>query len=102
MVLVVLTPHTDFHLYRALGLFRKVNVLIYLNDNWGPADGGRLELFRKGESEPDGAIVPSRGRVVYSGQTMKASTASQSRCTWQVAQVDRVYLQHPRIGRVCW
>ena len=29
----ILAPHTDFHHYRGLNLYRRVNVLVYLNDN---------------------------------------------------------------------
>jgi hypothetical protein len=41
----VLTPHTDFHVYQRLDLYRQVNLLLYLNHGWDPHDGGALELY---------------------------------------------------------
>lgn len=58
----ILSPHTDFHLYRALNVFRRVNVLVYLNDDWSEEDGGCLSLF-KGD-EPVRTVIPSFGTTV--------------------------------------
>jgi 2OG-Fe(II) oxygenase superfamily len=60
----VLAPHTDFHVYRRLGLFRRVNVLLYLNPGWTTEAGGCPELWRKGATAPDATIVPEWGRCV--------------------------------------
>jgi hypothetical protein len=60
----VLVPHTDFHLYERLGLFRRLNLLIYLNPDWGPDDGGDLELSRKGQATPEVSVAPIFGRAV--------------------------------------
>lgn len=60
----VLAPHTDFHLYRRLGLYRMLNLLIYFNPGWTEADGGALELYRKGETTPGASVVPVSGRAV--------------------------------------
>jgi hypothetical protein len=59
-----LTPHTDFHVYPRLGLFRRVNVLLYLNPGWTPADGGALELFGADVDVPAASIDPVFGRMV--------------------------------------
>jgi hypothetical protein len=61
-----LTPHTDFHVYARLGLYRRLNVLLYLNPGWEHADGGALELF---DPESDftssvRSIAPVWGRMV--------------------------------------
>jgi Rps23 Pro-64 3,4-dihydroxylase Tpa1-like proline 4-hydroxylase len=40
----VLVPHTDFHVYERLNLFRRINLILYLNTDW-PATGGALQLF---------------------------------------------------------
>ena len=37
--------HTDFSKSRASGRFRRLNVLTYLNVDWGDDDGGELELW---------------------------------------------------------
>ena len=60
----VLIPHADFHHYSRLELFRRINVLVYLNPGWTEADGGALELFRKGVSTPDKKVPPIYGRMV--------------------------------------
>jgi Rps23 Pro-64 3,4-dihydroxylase Tpa1-like proline 4-hydroxylase len=59
----VLSPHTDFHYYRDLNLYRRINVLVYLNDGWSLEDGGCLSL-----SDTQGrvvkTVVPDWGKVV--------------------------------------
>lgn len=37
--------HVDFNKHRKLGLHRRVNLLIYLNDDWDESYGGALELW---------------------------------------------------------
>ncbi|HTH27691.1 MAG TPA: 2OG-Fe(II) oxygenase, partial [Sphingobium sp.] len=60
----VLRPHTDFHFNDDLHLYRMLNVLIYLNDNWSAKDGGNLELYRKGSEQPEVTVTPIYGRMV--------------------------------------
>jgi hypothetical protein len=60
----ILAPHADFHAYGKLALFRRINVLVYLNQEWREEYGGCLELFRKGDSEASASIVPEFGRMV--------------------------------------
>lgn len=60
----ILAPHTDFHLYPRLDLYRQVNVLVYLNPEWSQEDGGCLELWEKGASAPAKTVVPAWGRCV--------------------------------------
>jgi len=60
----ILVPHTDFHVYAGLNLFRYINVLLYLSPDFGPEDGGALELFRKGSDKAETAITPALGRCV--------------------------------------
>ncbi|MDP9100846.1 MAG: 2OG-Fe(II) oxygenase [Actinomycetota bacterium] len=59
-----LSRHTDFHLYPRLGLFRQINVLVYLNPGWRPSDGGQLHLYRAGEATPAVTVDPEYGRCV--------------------------------------
>ena len=37
--------HVDFNKYEQLGLYRRINVLLYLNENYKPEYGGALELW---------------------------------------------------------
>jgi hypothetical protein len=59
-----LAPHTDFHVYTRLDLYRRLNVLLYLNETWDERDGGCLELFAPGSDEPAVSVVPAWGRMV--------------------------------------
>jgi len=56
-----LAPHTDFHIYRALDIYRQINVIVYLNEGWEEGDGGSLTLY-DGEQAVK-AIVPAFGRM---------------------------------------
>lgn len=58
----VLVPHTDFHIYSQLNLYRRVNVLVYLNPGWQEDFGGCLEL-RGGDGDTR-TVVPELGRCV--------------------------------------
>ena len=60
----ILAPHADFHSYGRMALYRRINVLVYLNPEWREEYGGCLELFRKGDTEPTASIVPVFGRMV--------------------------------------
>jgi hypothetical protein len=59
-----LLPHTDFHYHPTLPLFRRINVLLYLNDDWEPGDGGELVLFDLGDDTPRVTVQPRFGTCV--------------------------------------
>lgn len=57
-----LAVHTDFNRSPTSGLFRRLNVLTYLNERWNDDDGGHLELW-----DDDGLalkIAPEFGTTV--------------------------------------
>lgn len=58
----ILSPHTDFHLHRVLDLYRRINLLVYLNAEWSESDGGCLQLYD--DQRPVKTILPLWGRVV--------------------------------------
>jgi hypothetical protein len=58
----ILAPHTDFHIYDQLGLYRRVNVLVYLNEDWDESYGGCLELGEPGKVTA--TVVPRWGRMM--------------------------------------
>jgi hypothetical protein len=60
----VLAPHTDFHVYRRLELYRRINLLLYLNPEWEEDFGGCLELWPKGGEAPLETVVPRWGTCV--------------------------------------
>jgi hypothetical protein len=59
-----LVPHTDFHYPPVLKLFRRVNVLLFLNPDWKPGDGGELDLFALGDDTPRITVAPQFGTCV--------------------------------------
>jgi 2OG-Fe(II) oxygenase superfamily len=61
----ILAPHTDFHVYGRLGLYRRLNVLVYVNPDWAPGDGGVLELRHARRPDLEACRVePVWGRLV--------------------------------------
>ncbi len=61
----VLKPHSDFHNYERLGLYRRLNVLLYLNPNWTAADGGSLQLWADADAATVArTVVPAFGTCV--------------------------------------
>ena len=59
----ILSPHTDFHYHRPLSLFRRINVLVYLNEGWSLEDGGCVSLYDR-QDRAIQTVVPDWGRVV--------------------------------------
>jgi len=60
-----MAPHTDSHLNERLGIYRRVNVLLYLNPTWDEADGGCLELYDTSDVHtPVRTVVPRWGTLV--------------------------------------
>ncbi|MGH9121449.1 MAG: 2OG-Fe(II) oxygenase, partial [Acidimicrobiales bacterium] len=60
----ILVPHTDFHRYAQLDLYRRLNLLVYLNPGWEESSGGALELFAPGMETPGRRVVPRLGTCV--------------------------------------
>jgi len=62
----ILDIHTDFNEYGKLDLYRRINVLIYLNKDWQPSHEGCLELWDGGAGRGRcvESIAPIFNRVV--------------------------------------
>ena len=60
----VLTPHTDRQYHPTLRLFRRVNVLVYLNRDWDASEGGEFSLFDFGGERPALTVPPRFGTCV--------------------------------------
>jgi hypothetical protein len=56
--------HADFNIHSRLKLERKLNLLVYLNDDWAPEYGGQLELWDKQMKECVVRVEPVLGRAV--------------------------------------
>lgn len=59
-----LAMHTDFRVHRKLDLMRRLNLIIYLNEDWDDNYGGHLELGSSESSAPRILIKPVANRAV--------------------------------------
>jgi hypothetical protein len=59
-----LTPHTDFHVVNGVSLYRRLNLLFYLNEGWTAQNGGQLELWNKKNDRVERTVMPSLGTCV--------------------------------------
>lgn len=64
-----LSIHADFNHHKRMDLERRINVLIYLNDDWEDAHGGQLELWDKGMKACQASVVPLANRCVIFNTT---------------------------------
>ena len=56
--------HADFNIHKVMKLERRLNLLVYLNDDWDPSYGGELELWERDMSGKKRSIAPLIGRAV--------------------------------------
>ena len=56
--------HTDFDRHDVLKLDRRLNVLVYLNDNWEESYGGHLQLWNEAMTIEADRVLPILGRCV--------------------------------------
>ena len=64
-----LKVHTDFNYHKKLKLDRRVNLLIYLNEDWKKEYGGELELWDSEMSECHKRVLPVINRMVVFSTT---------------------------------
>lgn len=67
-----LDMHADFNHHKPLDLERRINVLIYLNEDWKDEYGGQLELWRTDMSEQVQQITPIANRCVMFTTTQQS------------------------------
>lgn len=56
--------HADFNLHIGIKAERRLNLLVYLNDDWDPSFGGELELWDRQMQRPEKKVAPVIGRAV--------------------------------------
>lgn len=59
-----LSIHADFPRHEEMGLERRLNLLIYLNEDWEAGYGGSLELWDRKMRAAERKIMPILGRAV--------------------------------------
>lgn len=65
----VLKVHADFNGYPAFNLSRRLNVLVYLNEDWDDSYGGHLEFWDENMKEQKAAILPIFNRLAMFSTT---------------------------------
>jgi hypothetical protein len=65
----MLKVHVDFNKHSYLGLERRINVLVYLNEDWDEAWGGHLELWDRDMTRAERRIAPLFNRMVIFNTT---------------------------------
>lgn len=83
-----LKMHADFNWHKKLKLFRRLNLLLYLNKDWKEEWGGNLELSTKDIYNSNKSIIPIFNRMVifttddksFHGQPKELSCPEQ---TWR-------------------
>ncbi len=61
--------HVDFHKHRSMHLDRRLNLLVYLNDDWEESYGGHFELWERDMSKCAVKILPLFNRVALFSTT---------------------------------
>lgn len=61
--------HVDFHKHRKMNLDRRLNILVYLNENWEEEYGGHFELWEKDMSKSVVRIAPLFNRLAMFSTT---------------------------------
>lgn len=64
-----LSMHADFNHHKLMNLERRINVLIYLNDDWRDEYGGQLELWDADMNGCVKSVVPEANRCVIFNTT---------------------------------
>jgi len=59
-----LSIHADFNVHRRLVLHRRINLILFLNDDWHDDYGGSLELWTRDMKEMHTQVSPVIGRAV--------------------------------------
>lgn len=59
-----LSVHADFNIHPLMKLERRLNLLLYLNDDWDEAWGGDLELWDRAMTACRIRVAPTLGRAV--------------------------------------
>lgn len=59
-----LSVHSDFNIHMGMNTVRRLNLLIYLNDDWDDSWGGHLELWTDDMKERRHKVAPVMGRAV--------------------------------------
>lgn len=67
-----LSVHADFNHLEAIDLYRRINVLLYLNKDWAPSFGGDLEMWDREGKARVRSVAPLFNRLVVFNTTKES------------------------------
>jgi len=67
-----LSVHADFNVHGGMKVERRLNLLVYLNDDWEESYGGQLELWDKKMRKAAVSVLPVMGRAVVFSTTLQS------------------------------
>lgn len=67
-----LSVHADFNIHSVMKVERRLNLLVYLNDDWPAEFGGELELWDRKMARAEVRVLPVMGRAVIFNTTLKS------------------------------
>jgi hypothetical protein len=67
-----LSIHADFNLHEKMRVERRLNLLVYLNEDWPEEYGGQLELWDKKMRAAARSVLPVLGRAVVFNTTLQS------------------------------
>jgi len=67
-----LSVHADFNLHTEMQVERRLNLLVYLNDDWQDSYGGQLELWDKKMRKAAVSVLPVMARAVVFNTTLQS------------------------------
>jgi Rps23 Pro-64 3,4-dihydroxylase Tpa1-like proline 4-hydroxylase len=67
-----LSVHADFNIHGPMNVERRLNLLVYLNEDWPEDYGGQLELWDKKMRKAARSVLPVLGRAVVFSTTLQS------------------------------
>lgn len=108
--------HADFNLHKPMGIERRLNVLIYLNQDWREEYGGSFEVWNMDMTKKEASFVPIYNRMVCfstgsdtfhgnpepvnhpDGQPRESIALYYYTATWDATRKEHTTLFKPRPG----
>jgi len=64
--------HTDFNMHGRMHVERRLNLILYLNDDWADDYGGNLELWDQSMTHAEKSVSPILGRAVIFATSLES------------------------------